>query len=129
MSGGGSIPVWFSEEDRRRVEEAAALAGYRHLSKYIRDRTLGRGEGVRDPVQVWAEREDLVGRLSAIHQGNHAATHALLTALLVLVAGKATARERNELLAACQAAATPNEIMTATLPDLAGQLIRFAGEA
>ncbi|MFP7072910.1 conjugal transfer protein TraA, partial [Xanthomonas hortorum pv. gardneri] len=54
MSSGKSIPVWYSEEDRRRVEEAAALAGYKHLSKYIRDKSLDRGsnrESGRDNME------------------------------------------------------------------------------
>lgn len=127
MRSGGSIPVWFSEQDRRKVEEAAALAGYRHLSRYIRDRTLGRqGDAGRDPVQAWAEREDLVDRLAAIHQTGQASTLALLAALLVLVAGKATTRERSELAASCQAAASPAEVITATFPELAAQLLRFS---
>jgi hypothetical protein len=129
MRAGGAIPVWFSEQDRRKVEEAAALAGYRHLSKYIRDRTLGRhdDEG-RDPVQAWAAREDLVDRLAAIHRSGQASTLALLASLLVLVASKATTRERSELAAACAAAANPAEVLSAAFPDLAAELTRLMEE-
>ncbi|MGZ5198251.1 MAG: conjugal transfer protein TraA [Telluria sp.] len=127
MASGGSIPVWFSEQDRRKVEEAAALAGYRHLSKYIRDRALGRNEddGL-DPVQVWAERVDLVDRLTAIQRDGQASTMSLLAALLVLVANKSTTRERNELATACATAANPAEVLTAAFPDLATLLLRFS---
>jgi hypothetical protein len=127
MASGGSIPVWFSEQDRRKVEEAAALAGYRHLSKYIRDRALGRNEddGL-DPVQAWAARVDLVDRLTAIQRDGQASTMALLAALLVLVASKSTSRERNELAAACATAANPAEVLTTAFPDLATLLLRFS---
>ena len=42
MRSGKAIAIWYSEEDRRRVQEAATLTGYRQVSKYIRDRSLGR---------------------------------------------------------------------------------------
>jgi hypothetical protein len=129
MSKGGAIPVWFSIEDRSRVEEAAALAGYRHLSKYIRDRTLGRREqGVADPMQAWADREELVGRLAAL-QGGQAATQALLAVLLVLASSKATTRERSELRAACQSAVKAVDILVAATPELASLLLRFVDDA
>jgi hypothetical protein len=126
MSSGGSIPVWFSDDDRQRVEEGAALAGYRHLSKYIRDRTLGRrDEAARDPLQAWVEREDLVARLSAAHQESQVKTQALLAALLMLVVSRSTTKERGDLIAACQGAATPAEILAGASPELARQLIRL----
>lgn len=84
MSSGKSIPVWYSEEDRRRVEEAAALAGYKHLSKYIRDKSLDRGshrESGRDSMEAWADRQELVGRLAEIERSQKGA-HALLAMLL-----------------------------------------------
>ncbi|MEP9768374.1 conjugal transfer protein TraA, partial [Xanthomonas euvesicatoria] len=38
MSTAKSVSVWYTEDERIRVEQAAALAGYKHLSKYIRDK-------------------------------------------------------------------------------------------
>lgn len=123
MSTGKSIPIWFSEEDRRRVEEAAALAGYKHLSKYIREKALDRGDSRfsgRDPVEAWAERQELAGRLEEIER-NQKASHALLAMLLFLMRKKATTGEVNELILACEKAGVPADL----LPELTASLSRF----
>ena len=130
MDTGKSIPVWFTEEDRRRVEEAAALAGYKHLSKYIRDRAMGRDsqrEAARDSMEVWAERQELSGRLAEIERGQRAA-HALLAMLLFLVRKKATTGEFNELVVACEHAGVPADFLTALAPELASLVGRFTEE-
>ncbi|MGY2492759.1 conjugal transfer protein TraA [Cupriavidus sp. CP313] len=131
MSSGKPIPVWYSEEDRRRVEEAAALAGYKHLSKYIRDRSLGRGgylEAGRDSTQTWADRQELVGRLAEIER-SHKASHALLAMLLFLARKKATTGEFNELVLACESAGVPADVLATTLPELAALLTRFTEDS
>ncbi|MBS7776853.1 conjugal transfer protein TraA [Acidovorax sp. CCYZU-2555] len=126
-SGGSSIPVWYVEEDRRRVEEACALAGYRHLSKYIRDKSLGRDareEPHRDRLQTWADHQDLVHRLGEIERAQRQA-HALLAMLLFLLQKRATAAETRELLLACESARTQSDILAASVPELASILTRF----
>ena len=41
---GSAIPIWFSVEERKRLEEGAAIAGYKHLSTYIKDRVFARAD-------------------------------------------------------------------------------------
>jgi hypothetical protein len=41
---GSAVPIWFSENERYRLEEGAALAGYKHLSTYIKDKVFARGD-------------------------------------------------------------------------------------
>ncbi|WP_244832198.1 hypothetical protein [Caballeronia sp. TF1N1] len=134
MSTGKSIPVWFSEEDRRRVEEAAALAGYKHLSKYIRDKAMSRDsqrEAARDSMETWAERQELNGRLAEIERSQHTA-HTLLSALLFLMRQKATLGEFNDLVLACENAVSgggmPSQLLAASSPELASLITRFTEE-
>lgn len=128
MNDGKSISVWYTEDERRSLEQAAALAGYRHLSKYIRDQSLN-GDRHRtttdDSVEVWAERQELDGRLAEIERDQKAA-HALLAMLLFLVRKKATTGDFNELVLACEHAGAPNEVLAGLLPQLAALLERFA---
>ena len=131
MSTGKSIPVWFTDEDRRRVEEAAALAGYKHLSKYIRDKALDRGgqrEATRDSMEAWAERQELIGRLAEIERSQKSA-HALLAMLLFLMRKKATTGEFNELVLACEKAGVPAELLAASFPELASLIARFTEDS
>ncbi|MDH4910107.1 conjugal transfer protein TraA (plasmid) [Xanthomonas axonopodis pv. ricini] len=131
MSSGKSIPVWYSEEDRRRVEEAAVLAGYKHLSKYIRDKSLDRGshrESGRDSMEAWADRQELVGRLAEIERSQKGA-HALLAMLLFLVRKKATTGEFNELVLACENVGVPADVLAVSLPELAALLTRFTEDS
>ncbi len=126
MSIGKAIPVWYSDEDRRRVEEAAALAGYKHLSKYIRDKSLGRDgqhQAVQDSLQAWADRQELISRLAETERSQRVA-HALLAMLLFLVQRKATAAEVHALLCACENASVATDLLD-TMPQLAELLRRF----
>ena len=127
MNGSQSVSVWYSEQDRRRLEEAAALAGYRHLSKYIRDKSLSRrdpGELGRDSLDAWAEREELAGRLADIERSQRSAS-ALLAMLLFLVRNRATAGEMHQLFLACEKSTEPGDVLAAALPELAPLLGRF----
>jgi hypothetical protein len=131
MSTGKSIPVWFSEEDRRRVEEAAAIAGYKHLSKYIRDKAMSRDsqrEAARDSMETWAERQELIGRLAEIERSQKSA-HTLLAALLFLMRKKATSGDFNDLVLACENAVSgarmPTELLAASSPEFASLVTRF----
>ncbi|WP_250469948.1 MULTISPECIES: hypothetical protein [unclassified Caballeronia] len=131
MSTGKSIPVWFSEEDRRRVEEAAALAGYKHLSKYIRDKAMSR-DSQRDSMETWAERQELNGRLAEIERTQKSA-HTLLAALLFLMRKKATSGDFNDLVLACENAVSgagmPTELLAASSPEFASLVTRFAEDS
>jgi hypothetical protein len=127
MNDGKSISVWYTEDERRSLEQAAALAGYRHLSKYIRDKSLdssGHRKAARDSVEVWAERQELGGRLAEIERDQKAVL-ALLAMLLFFVRKKATTGEVNELVLACETASAPAEVLAGVLPELAALLERF----
>ena len=131
MSSGKSIPVWYSEEDRSRVEEAAVLAGYKHLSKYIRDKSLDRGRyrgSNRDSMGAWAEQQEFVGRLAEIERSQKSA-HALLAMLLFFVRKKATTGEFNELVLACEEVIEPTDVLAASMPELKALLNRFIEES
>lgn len=126
-TGGSAIPVWYPEEDRRRVEEACALAGYRHLSKFIRDRSLGRDgreEAHRDRIQTWADHQELVQRLAEVEHDQRQA-QALLAMLLFLLQKRATAAETHELQLACESARTQADLLAAAAPELARLVTRF----
>ncbi|SAL60189.1 conjugal transfer protein TraA [Caballeronia humi] len=127
MNDGKSISVWYSEDERGRLEQAAALAGYRHLSKYIRDKSLDSSshrKTARDSVQTWAEQEELGGRLAEIERAQKAA-QALLAMLIFLVRKKATMGDINELVLVCENAGSPAEVLAGSLPELAAMLDRF----
>lgn len=127
MSGGKSIPVWYSAEDRRRVEEAAALAGYRHLSKYIRDKTLDRRSDhppIRDSMDAW-DRQEMAARLAEIERGQ-ARTHALLAMMFFLLRKKATHGDINELILACEnSSVLATDVLDASSPEIAKLLTHF----
>lgn len=127
MKSGKAIPVWYSEQDRRRLEEAAALAGYQHLSKYIRDKSLSRrdsGEPGRDSLDAWADRQELAGRLADIERSQRSSS-ALLVMLLFLVRKKATAGEMHQLFLACEKSTVPGDVLADALPELSTLLTRF----
>jgi hypothetical protein len=127
MIDGKSISVWYSEDERRRIEQAAVLSGYKHLSKYIRDKSLNSGdhrEIARNSVEAWAERQALAGRLAAIERSQKE-VHALVAMLFFLVRKKATTGEFNELVLACEMGGVPADVLAASQPDLAALLARF----
>lgn len=124
MREGKNIPIWFNEEDRRRVQEGAALAGYRQLSKYIRDRALGKhGEGAeaRSDAQGRAERQAIEQRLAGIEE-SLASIRAMLAMVLALVRQRATTGEVGNLLVALEGSNAPEEALTSIAPELAAVL-------
>jgi hypothetical protein len=130
MSNGKPIPIWFSEEDRRRVEEAATLAGYKHLSTYIRDKVLGRGDYRfrHDGMESWAGQQALSGRFAVIDR-NLQTVQASLAMLLFLIRKKATTGDINELRTACHALGVTDDPLEAIVPELAELLPHFMGNA
>lgn len=131
MSDGKSISVWYTEDERRRIEQAAVLAGYKHVSTYIRDKSLGKGsyrETVRDSIEGWAEKQELVARLTEIERSQKSA-QALLTMLLFLIHKKATTKEVNELILAGEKAGVLTDMLSASMPELTKLLTRFTEDA
>lgn len=130
MDKGSPVAVWFSAEDRRRAEEAAALAGYRHLSKYIKDRVFDRRPAGLSQSPALAEP------WGGEHAGNGLADlelrqrrlEAMCVMLLFLARTRATGGEANELVAACQQALAPGDVLGLAFPQLAAALQRLSDE-
>ncbi|AET95033.1 hypothetical protein BYI23_D015230 (plasmid) [Burkholderia sp. YI23] len=111
------------------------MAGYKHLSKYIRDKAMSRDsqrELARDSMEAWAERQELNGRLAEIER-SQTTSHTLLAALLFLMRKKATTGEFNDLVLACKHAeistATPAELLAASSPELVSLIARLTEES
>ena len=127
MRSGKPIPVWYSQEDRRTVEDAAALAGYQHLSTYIRDRSLGgtgRQEAGRDSLDAWADRQELLGRLAVIERSQSEA-QVLLSLLFFLLCKQLPPGEAQELILACEKSGVPSDVLASSMPALVAQLGRL----
>jgi hypothetical protein len=72
MATGKSVSVWYLEDERNRLEQAAALAGYGHVSRYIRDKSLDRGDrrqGGLGGVEEWVQRQEIAQRLEVLERG------------------------------------------------------------
>ncbi len=136
MDKGSPISLWLSEDDRRCLDEAAALAGYRHVSTYIRDRVMGRlstqlsagfggapGVGLAWPGEPGGVREQL-----AELERRQRSMHAISAMLLFLVRARSTTGEVSELLAACHRAEGIEALLTDAFPQLALALQRLADE-
>ncbi|MGO4395892.1 hypothetical protein AB4Z46_31510 [Variovorax sp. M-6] len=109
------------------------MAGYQHLSKYIRDRVMGRHEvgSVRYDSRAdgdWTDRAELSRQLADMKRSLQDA-HAVLAMLLVLTRRRATTGELNELVLACQGAHGPTDVLETMLPELAKALTRFGRDS
>jgi hypothetical protein len=131
VNDGKSVSVWYTEDERSRVEQAAALAGYKHLSKYIREKSLERSgyrESLRDSMDVWADRQELASRLAEIERSQKSA-HGLLMTLLFLVGKKAAAGEIRELSLLCEKAGMPADVLAVALPEMTSLIARFTDDS
>lgn len=122
MRSGKAIAIWYSEEDRRRVQEAATLTGYRQVSKYIRDRSLGRDTAGAN-LQLQLDRQRLQDQLETLAR-QQKTTEALLAMVLYLVRKKATSGDLSELLAQMTLFPNVEDVVKAASPELATLLER-----
>jgi hypothetical protein len=116
--------VRYSEDEMRRIGQAAALAGYEHVSAWVRDKSLDRigvGERGSNSPDAWVNRQELMGRLVEIERSQRGA-HVLLAMLLFLARKNSTTGEVDELLLACGKLGAPVDVLAAFLPDLAALL-------
>ncbi|AIY44234.1 hypothetical protein LT85_p055 (plasmid) [Collimonas arenae] len=119
------LSVRYSADEKNRLEQAAALAGYKKLGPYIRDKSLdkiGHQSGGRDSLEMWAERQEITGRLAEI-EATQKAANAMLTTLVYLVHRKATAGEISDLRAAVEYAGLSSNVLDKIAPDI-GKLIK-----
>ena len=125
MRSGKAIAIWYSEEDRRRVQEAATLTGYRQVSKYIRDRSLGRDTAGAN-LQLQLDRQRLQDQLETLAR-QQKTTEALLAMVLYLVRKKATSGDLSELLAQVTLFPNVEDVVKVASPELAGLLDKLVG--
>ncbi|EMT5600101.1 hypothetical protein ACF8LF_00130 [Pseudomonas putida] len=125
---GKTVPIRFNDEQLSRVEEAAALAGYKHLSSYIRDRVLATDKGGRQvDMDSWAEQQQILGLLETITQEQ--ARSRTIQAIVVYLLRQGTAQGKvNELRAHLKHLVSSEDALAALLPDLAEDIERLSGE-
>ncbi|UUW74400.1 hypothetical protein [Pseudomonas oryzihabitans] len=125
---GRTVPIRFNTEQLARVEEAAALAGYKHLSAYIRDRVLAMDKGAHRPgVEDWAEQQRMIGLLESIAQ-EQTRNRAILTVAIYLIRQNVTQGKVNELRAQLQHLDGAEDALAVLLPELANDIERLTGE-
>lgn len=96
---GSAIPIWFSPDERQRLEEAAALSGYKHLSTYIKDRLFDHNGTVhrRDVVDSQAGSEvDLETRMDLL-LADQAILKSMLAFLTLALSRSESPSERQSL--------------------------------
>lgn len=96
---GSAIPIWFSPDERRRLEEAAALSGHKHLSTYIKDRLFDRSRTVhrRDVVDSQAGGDvDLETRMDLL-LADQAILKSMLAFLTLALSRSESPSERQSL--------------------------------
>ena len=123
MSAGKSVSVWYLEDERNRIEQAAALAGYSHVSKYIRDRSLDRSDP-RAGVEEWVDRQEFAERLEALERGLQS-MQTMMAMLLALARQRSTAGQVHELAAAMAGSRSAKEVIATMAPELASELERL----
>jgi hypothetical protein len=112
VSNGKAIPVWYTEEDRPRLETAAAIAGYKHISKYIRDKSLNR-ESERDNI----ERQEMLGTIFEMER-TLKSTNAILAIMVGLLKRRASSGEITDLRAELiHKSVSPEDMVTELLPE------------
>lgn len=97
---GSAIPIWFSPDERQRLEEAAALSGYRHLSTYIKDRLFDRTDlgNRREPADSRASADvDLETRMDLL-LADQAVLKSMLALLTLALSRSESPTERQSLV-------------------------------
>jgi hypothetical protein len=125
MKTGESLSIWLSTEDRRRLEEACAIAGYSHLSRYVRERALDRIDASRSlrsgqGFDEWQHAQPGNTGLTELAQSQKS-IELMLAMLLGLARRKTTTVEFDEVMAAA-ASRAGNDVLSAVAPELVGLL-------
>lgn len=120
-----TISIRYDEDDFRLIEQAAVLARYKHLTTWVRDKSLDRLPGMRSGGS-WSDPEDMIGRLRVIERTQDG-TQALLALLIYLVRKRATAGEVAELIAACERSGDTDALVRGALPEFVPLLDRLGG--
>lgn len=126
---GKTVPIRLNDEQLARVEESAALAGYKHLSTYMRDRLLvpSKVDSHQGGIDQWADQQRILSLLESLDQAQ-ATNRTILAIVVYLLRQNSTQGKLNELRAELSALGSNEEALAALLPELAKDIERLSGE-
>jgi len=118
-----------NDEQLARVEESAALAGYKHLSTYMRDRLLepSKVDSHQGGIDQWADQQRILSLLESLDQAQ-ATNRTILAIVVYLLRQNSTQGKLNELRAELSVLGSNEEALAALLPELAKDIERLSGE-
>ena len=126
---GKTVPIRLNDEQLARVEESAALAGYKHLSTYMRDRLLepSKVDSHQGGIDQWADQPRIMRLLESLDQAQ-ATNRTILAIVVYLLRQNSTQGKLSELRAELSALGSNEEALAALLPELAKDIERLSGE-
>ena len=126
---GKTVPTRLNDEQLARVEESAALAGYKHLSTYMRDRLLepSKVDSHQGGIDQWADQQRIMSLLESLDQAQ-ATNRTILAIVVYLLRQNSTQGKLSELRAELSALGSNEEALAALLPELAKDIERLSGE-
>lgn len=126
---GKTVPIRLNDEQLARVEESAALAGYKHLSTYMRDRLLepSKVDSHQGGIDQWADQQRIMSLLESLDR-EQATNRTILAIVVYLLRQNSTQGKLNELRAELSALGSNEEALAALLPELAKDIERLSGE-
>jgi hypothetical protein len=123
------IPIRFKDEQVERLEQAASLAGYKHLSTYIRDRLFSEEKADRnqEAIDPWVDLERISFQLERIER-NQKTQQTTLAIAVYLLRKAQTAGTLNGLRAELANLGATDDVVNALLPELANDIERITGD-
>lgn len=123
------IPIRFKDEQVERLEQAASLAGYKHLSTYIRDRLFSEEKADRnqEAIDPWVDLERISFQLERIER-NQKTQQTTLAIAVYLLRKAQTAGTLNSLRAELANLGATDDVVNALLPELANDIERITGD-
>lgn len=105
------------------------MAGYKHLSTYMRDRLLepSKVDSHQGGIDQWADQQRIMSLLESIER-EQVTSRTILTLAVYLLRQNSTQGKLNELRAALSALGSSEDALVALLPELAKDIERLSGE-
>ncbi|WP_256579805.1 MULTISPECIES: hypothetical protein [unclassified Pseudomonas] len=124
-----TLPIRLNDDQEARLEQAAALAGYKHLSTFVRDRALAseKSGGRQTDLDSWADQQRMLGLLENVSQAQ-AENRTLLTIAVYLLRQSLQQGKVNQLRAELSHLADADQLISTLLPELASDIERLSGE-
>jgi hypothetical protein len=124
-----TLPIRLNDEQVKRLEEGAALAGHKHISTYVRARLFDQVKEERSQggVDQWATLERFGFQLDSIER-HQALQQTLLAVAVYLLRKSHTQGTLNGLRAELATLGAAHEVIDALLPDLAPEFERLSGD-